>query len=211
MTRGGGLFPGGLPRSWREISSVFWSSLWGAHAALHLPILALVRFYADQAPIRAAALTYTTLLSIVPVLAFSFAILRGLGFDQGIYEYIIEQLGPVFNTDVREQLFAFIGKVNFKTLGATGLGVFLLSVILTLNTVERSLNVIFDVKEDRLLSRKFTDYFSMIFFTPLLLGIILSSTALFKIRGFVASLGSYWFLTTGAELLLKLVPLAGSI
>jgi len=86
MTRGGGLFPGGLPRSWREISSVFWSSLWGVHAALRLPILALVRFYADQAPIRAAALTYTTLLSIVPVLAFSFAILRGLGFDQGIYE-----------------------------------------------------------------------------------------------------------------------------
>ncbi len=211
MTRGGGLFPGGLPRSWREISSVFWSSLCGAHGALRLPILALVRFYADQAPIRAAALTYTTLLSIVPVLAFSFAILRGLGFDQGIYKYIIEQLGPVFNSDVREQLFAFIGKVNFKTLGATGLGVFLLSVILTLNTVERSLNVIFDVKEDRPLSRKFTDYFSMIFFTPLLLGIILSSTALFKIRGFVASLGSYWFLTTGAELLLKLVPLAGSI
>ena len=52
----------------------------------------------------------------MPVLAFSFAILRGLGFDQGIYEYIIEQLGPVFNTDVREQLFVFIGKVNFNPL-----------------------------------------------------------------------------------------------
>lgn len=201
------LLKNGIPRNIGELKN----ALVGTHGALRLPILALVRFQADHASIRAAALTYTTLLSIVPIFAFSFAILRGLGFDQGIYEYILEQLGPVFNTEVREKLFTFIGKVNFKTLGATGLAAFLVSVILTLNTVERSLNAIFDVKTSRALIRRFTDYFSMIFFTPLLLGIIISATTLFKMRDFLASFGSFWFLTTGAEILLKLVPLAGSI
>jgi len=107
-----------VPRNIGELKN----ALMGTHGALRLPILALVRFQADHASIRAAALTYTTLLSIVPILAFSFAILRGLGFDKGIYEFILEQLGPVFNMEVREKLFTFIGKVNFKTMGATGLG-----------------------------------------------------------------------------------------
>jgi len=207
LSERGHLLPISIPRIREEL----WRLLREGNAALRLPVLALVRFYSGQAPLRAAALTYTTLLAIVPIMAFGFAILRGLGFDQGIYEYILAQLGPVFNTDIREKLFAFIAKVNFKTLGATGLGVFLVSIILTLNTVERSLNVMFGVRKARPLVRKFTDYFSLIFFTPLLLAIIVSSTTLFKIRGFIASLGSYWFLTTGAELLLKLVPLVGSI
>ena len=207
MSQNAGPSAGGLPRS----RGGLWEALSGTHAALRLPILALERFFSDQAPLRAAALTYTTLLSIVPVLAFGLAILRGLGFDQGIYEYFLEQLGPAFTPDVRDKLFTFIGRVNYKTLGATGLGVFLVTIILTLNGVERSLNAIFEVKRQRPLVRKFTDYFSLIFFTPLLLGIIISSTTLFKIRGFVASMGSYWILGTGAELLLKLVPLIGSI
>ncbi|MBT3351088.1 MAG: YihY family inner membrane protein [Nitrospinaceae bacterium] len=197
----------GIPGNIGELKD----ALVGSHGALRLSILALVRFQADQAPIRAAALTYTTLLSIVPILAFSFAILRGLGFDQGIYEYILEQLGPVFNSEVREKLFTFVDKVNFKTMGATGLGAFLVTIVLTLNAVERSLNVIFDVKQPRALTRRISDYFSMIFFTPLLLGIIISATTLFKMRDFLASFGSFWFLSTGAEILLKMIPLVGSI
>ena len=197
----------GVPRNIGELKN----ALMGTHGALRLPILALVRFQADHASIRAAALTYTTLLSIVPILAFSFAILRGLGFDKGIYEFILEQLGPVFNMEVREKLFTFIGKVNFKTMGATGLGAFLVTIILTFNAVERSLNAIFDVKTSRSLIRRVTDYFTMIFFTPLLLGIIISTTTLFKMRDFLSSFGSFWFLTSGAEILLKLVPFAGSI
>jgi membrane protein len=180
-------------------------------AILSYPILALDHFFADQGTVRAAALTYTTLLALVPMLAFSFAILRGLGFAEELFGIIFNQLGPVFDPQIRDRLYSYITRVNVSTLGTTGLAAFLLSAILTLNTIEKALNVIFEVKHSRPLVRKFTDYFTILFLTPLLLGITLSATTVFQIRDWLAPLGEHWILTTGAEVLLKMVPILASV
>lgn len=189
----------------------FKETLSNAPATLRVPILALDHFFADNGTIRAAALTYTTLLAFVPMLAFAFASLRGLGFADDLFEILLRQLGPVFDPEIRDRLYSYVTRVNVKTLGTTGLAAFLFSAVLTLNTIEKSLNAIFEVRQQRPLVRKFTDYFSILFLTPLLLGITISATALFQVRDFLASLGSYWILTGGAELLLKMVPMLASI
>lgn len=178
---------------------------------MRFPILALDHFFSDHGTVRAAALTYTTLLAIVPMLAFAFAILRGLGFADELFGILIHQLGPVFTPDIRNRLYSYVTNVNVKTLGATGLAAFLISAVLTLNTIEKCLNVIFEVHRQRPLVRKFTDYFSILFLTPLLLGITISATAVFQARDFLAPLSGYWILTGGAELLLKMVPMLASI
>ncbi len=153
-----------------------------APAVMRFPILALDHFFADQGTVRAAALTYTTLLAIVPMLAFAFASMRGLGFADELFEILLRQLGPVLDLETRDRLFSYIARVNVKTLGATGLLAFLFSAVLTLNTIEKSLNHIFEVRRQRPLIRKFTDYFSILFLTPLLLGITISATAVFQAR-----------------------------
>ncbi len=182
-----------------------------APAVMRFPILALDHFFADQGTVRAAALTYTTLLAIVPMLAFAFASMRGLGFADELFEILLRQLGPVLDLETRDRLFSYIARVNVKTLGATGLLAFLFSAVLTLNTIEKSLNHIFEVRRQRPLIRKFTDYFSILFLTPLLLGITISATAVFQAREWLAPLGGYWILTGGAELLLKMIPMLASV
>lgn len=180
-------------------------------SVIRYPILALNQFFADHGTIRAAALTYTTLLAIVPMMAFAFASLRGLGFADDIFEFILRQLGPVFNPEMRERLSSYVMRVNVKTLGVTGLAAFLFSAVLTLNTIEKSLNAIFEVRQQRRLIRKFTDYFSILFLTPMLLGITFSATAVFQARNFLAPLGDYWILTSGAAVFLKMIPMLSSV
>ena len=125
-------------------------------AFLSYPILALDHFFADHGTVRAAALTYTTLLALVPMLAFGFASLRGLGFADELFQIIFNQLGPVFDPEIRDRLFSYVTRVNVRTLGTIGLAAFLFSAILTLNTIEKALNFIFEVKRSRPLVRKFT-------------------------------------------------------
>ena len=62
-----------------RLGTDFKENLPNAPAILRVPILALEYFFADNGTVRAAALTYTTLLAIVPMLAFAFASLRGTG------------------------------------------------------------------------------------------------------------------------------------
>ncbi|MBI2177236.1 MAG: YihY/virulence factor BrkB family protein [Candidatus Tectomicrobia bacterium] len=147
---------------------------------LRLPILASSLFLSDQAHLRAAALTYTSLLSLVPVLAFAFSLMRGLGFEEDLLSYLLLQYFPASDPGLYEQLLGYVRQVNARTLGAAGLGGLLLSVALTLGTVEKALNAIFGARRQRTFIRKFTDYFAILFLSPLLIGLTMSGIALLQ-------------------------------
>ncbi len=200
-------FPAQFSQAWKNRSAL----LERAPAALRPAILALRGFRADQAPLRAAGLTYTTLLSIVPILAFAFAMLRGLGFHEDLLGFLIQNFAPTTSFEAQEAIISFVSRVNAKTIGAIGLGTFLVTVVITLGTVERSFNAIFGVRHQRPLIRKFTDYFSMILLAPLLLGITMSGTVISRIRDWLAPLGVHWVFFDAGALSLQLVPLAGAI
>jgi len=185
------------------------SALWAR--ALRLPILASENFLADQAHLRAAALTYTALLSLVPALAFAFALLRGLGFEENVLDFVLLQFFPATEAGIYERILGYIARVNAGTVGAIGVAGLLLTVVLTLNTVERSLNVIFRARRPRTLVRKLTDYFSILFLAPLLLGVTISATAFLQLREWLGPLGAHWLFTGGAALGLKLLPLIGAV
>lgn len=178
---------------------------------LRLPILASSLFLSDQAHLRAAALTYTSLLSLVPVLAFAFSLMRGLGFEEDLLSYLLLQYFPASDQGLYEQLLGYVRQVNARTLGAAGLGGLLLSVALTLGTVEKALNAIFGARRQRTFIRKFTDYFAILFLSPLLIGLTMSGIALLQLRERLGFLGGIWLFSEAMSLGLKLVPVLGAV
>jgi membrane protein len=125
-------------------------------------------FQRDNVMLWASALTYTTGLSIVPILAVALSALNGLGGAE-VIRPLLERYLSANSPEITDRLMSFVSNVNAKTLGAVGAAALLFTVILTLGTIEQALNNIFRVVYGRTIARKFADYLSMTFAVPVLL------------------------------------------
>lgn len=144
-------------------------------------------FGKDNCLLRASALTYATLLSIVPLLAFAFAILKGLGVQNRLEPIILENLA-VGSEVVVNRIFEYIENTNVARLGIAGLVILLLTVLALLSNIEKAFNHIWHVGETRSLMRRFADYFSVIAFGPLLMVAAISMTATLETMSFIQDL-----------------------
>lgn len=126
-------------------------------------------FFTNQCTLRASALTFYTLLSIVPVVAMSFAIAKGFGFQL----YLEDQLTVKFqeHKEVIEQIIIFSKNLLENTKGGLlatlGIIVFIWSIIKVLNNIERAMNDIWGIKKQRPLRKKFSDYLAMMLIGPI--------------------------------------------
>ncbi len=118
--------------------------------------------------LRASALSYTTLLAVVPLLAVAFSMLKGFGFHERIERILLKYLTAGQEPLVR-QILAYISNTDFKALGAFGVALLLYSVIMMLGNVEQSFNDIWGVKRPRSVVRKISDYISVLILGPLLM------------------------------------------
>jgi membrane protein len=125
------------------------------------------RFYADNCLRHASALAYTTLLSLVPLLALMFSILKGLGVQRRLEPILLSRLA--LDPSVVEKVIGFIDNTNVGTLGALGAAALVLTVISVLGAVEATLNEVWRVRRGRTLWRKVTDYLSVFLIAPMLL------------------------------------------
>jgi membrane protein len=131
-----------------------------------------------QCMTRAAALTYTTLLALVPMLAFMFAFLKGLGVQNALEPLLLDRL-PVTSEGAVRQIINYVNNVQVGTLGVLGLGSLLFTTILQFGNVEHALNNIWGVHSGRPLLRKIADYISIMVIGPLVLVLAIGlSTAL---------------------------------
>jgi len=144
-------------------------------------------FGKDNCMMRASALTYATMLAIVPLLAFAFAILKGLGVQNRLEPILIENLA-VGSEAVVTQIFHYIDNTNVARLGTVGLVILLLTVLALLSNIEKSFNHIWHVGETRSIIRRFSDYFSVLAFGPLLLVAAVSMTATLETMSIVQEL-----------------------
>ena len=138
---------------------------------IKIVIIAFRGFQRSKCYLRASALTYYTLLSIVPILALGFGISKGFGLESKLQEQIQDKFQG--HEAVVEKLITFSSNMLDKTSGGliAGIGVALLfwSVIKLLSNVEHSFNSIWGVKKQRTIFRQFTDYLSITLICPLLL------------------------------------------
>jgi membrane protein len=126
-----------------------------------------VRFQHDECLVRASAVAYVTLLSLVPLFALMFAVLKGLGVQRRLEPLLLSRFA--LDPEVTRQIIGYIDQTNVATLGALGAAALILTVISVLGSVEGSLNHIWRVPRGRSYWRKLTDYSGVVLLTPLLL------------------------------------------
>jgi len=144
---------------------------------LRILLLATRGFGQDQCPLRASALTFYSILSIVPVVAMAFGIAKGFGFQEILENQLMEKFSGQEDVMIRVVDFAHSLLENTKGGMIVGIGIIVLlwTVIKLLAHIEGSFNDIWDVKKSRSYGRKFSDYLSIMLISPLL--IIMSSSA----------------------------------
>ena len=140
-------------------------------------------FMIHKGTLRASALTYTTVLSLVPFLAIAFSVLKGLG-AQNALEPILRQVAGN-SGDTVPRIIAYVNNTNMKSMGAIGLVMLIVTVISLMGSIEDAFNSVWNVRETRSLHRRFSDYFSVVIVGPILL---LAATSM------TSSLQSQWLL-----------------
>ncbi len=177
---------------------------------LRIILLALRGFYEDKCQLRASALTFYSLLSIVPVVAMAFGVAKGFGFEKMLEEKILAGAGG--QAEVIQQVVVFARNLLDNTKGGlvAGIGVAVLfwTVIKVLSNIEVSFNHIWGIKKGRSLGRKFSDYIALMLFCPLLF-ILASSLTVFITTHVKSATDSISLLATIGPvifLLLKVLP-----
>lgn len=136
----------------------------------------------DKVFIQASALTYFSTLSIVPVIATIFGISKGFGFGKDLKG----ELGKFFKGQeaILEQSFVYAQNMldNAKggLIAGIGLVILIYVVMRLLNNIEAAFNTIWHIKQPRSWLRKFTDYFGIVVFAPILLFVSNSLTVFIR-------------------------------
>ena len=137
-----------------------------------------IRFFTEKRVMtQASALTYSTLLAIVPMLAVVFAIARGFGYNTYIEMWFRELLAS--QPQVADTIVTFVNSYLIHTKSGIFLGVGLIfmlyTVLMLVNNVEETFNQIWQVNNSRPIIRSFANYLAMFFLFPI---IIVISTGL---------------------------------
>jgi membrane protein len=132
--------------------------------------LAFRGFNENKCGFRASALTFYTLLSIVPVIALMFAIAKGFGMQ----EKLVEQLQKIQTQgDVIPRIIEFanslLDSTNGMAMAGVGIAFLFWTIISVLSNIENSFNDIWGIVKPRSFGRKFSDYLSMMLVCPILL------------------------------------------
>jgi membrane protein len=137
-------------------------------------------FNERELTLRAMSLVYTTLLSLVPLLAFSFSILKAFGVVDAQLEPILNKfLVPLGSkgVEITQQILNFVKNMKVGVLGTVGLLLLIYTVLSLINKLESSMNYIWKVKKGRSIARIFSDYLSMILIGPVIIFVLFGLTA----------------------------------
>ena len=167
-------------------------------------------FVEDQCNLRASALTFYSLLSIVPAMAMAFGIAKGFGVDKLLRKSLLERFQG--QEEVVTRVIDFAHNMLEKTRGGLIAGIGLLAlfwlVIKLLGNIEKSFNDIWGVEKGRSLQRKFSDYLSVMLVCPILL-ISASSATVFittRITQFTSKIAILGKVSTLITISLKILP-----
>lgn len=171
-------------------------------AAVIRPVRLLVVLARDlaygQLTLRAMGLVYTTLLSLVPLLALSFSVLKAFGVYTQIDTLLLGFLTPLGerSTEVTRWIIKFIENLNVGVLSSIGLALLIYTVVSLIQKIEESFNFIWHVSHLRSFARRFSGYLSVLLIGPVLV---------FAAVGIASGIMS----TTPAQQLLAMEPFGG--
>jgi membrane protein len=158
--------------------------------------------------LEAMALAFKTLLSLAPLLAVVFSILKAFGVHNRMAPALSQALAPLGEKgqEITAYLIGFVDKMKAGALGSVGLVTLFITVLSLMGTIEDAFNRIWHVNAPRKLTRKFSDYLSVILVGPVLVFAALTITATLQSNAFVQKMISLEPFGTAILGLLKFVP-----
>jgi len=137
-----------------------------------------------QLNLRAMSLVYTSLLSIVPLLAFSFSVLKGIGVHNQLEPILLGALEPLGDRapEITNNILEFVDNIQVGVLGSVGLLLLVYTVYALLQKIEAALNEAWHIRRQRGITEKFSNYLSVVLVGPVLV---------FSAVGVTASFSSY--------------------
>ncbi|HID97685.1 MAG TPA: YihY family inner membrane protein [Thermodesulfobacteriaceae bacterium] len=213
-------------------------------------LIILVReFHRNNLTLRARALTYTVVLSMVPMLALGTSVLKGFGagdqMRQAAYGFLAQieaasspavqgsrdepgdggREDHVQDTDAEaeessaytmvphlrralDQIFDYVEKTNFATLGAFGLLGLVIAVVMVFSSVEDAMNIIWVTESGRPLGRKIMDYLALMILFPVSINVGFAATALIHSPVLLSKISIILPFPEMIDLLLKMIPVS---
>lgn len=176
-------------RLWREHDSGKFQ--WRKHTARAIQIAyAVLRDLAEgHLSLRAMSLVYYTMVAIVPMLALTFAVIKGLGVHNAMEPALLGLLQPFmgeYSIQITENVVSFVDNVRVDVLSVVSLGVLLYTVLTMMQQIELTFNYIWSITQPRTLAHRISEYLFAIIVSPLLIlisvGIASSVNANFFVR-----------------------------
>lgn len=134
--------------------------------------------------LRATSLVYTTLLSLAPLLAVSFSVLKAFGVHNQMQPLLLQLFEPLGEQgpEIVERIIQFVNNIEVGVLGFTGFALLFYTAVSLLQKIENSFNHIWRVQSSREIGRRFSEYLSVLLVGPVLI---------FSAIGLMASMTSH--------------------
>ena len=149
-------------------------------------VLSVRGFVDDNLIVKASALTYYTILAIVPIFALFVAVGKGLGFSEIVEGFVVKLIGD--NPEITSIVMGFINNSLEYAQGGVfvgiGVAILLWAIISMFRQVEANFNDIWNVKKNRSIVRQFTTYITMLIVVPIF--IVISSGISVKVDEYVS-------------------------
>ena len=169
----------GIQQQLKRLDAFVWDDdlqeLTGLHKLLVFVLRVLHLLFKElmggQLNLRAMSLVYTTLLSIVPLLAVSFSVLKGFGVHDKLEVLLYNLLTPLgpSGVEITDKIVTFVDNVRVGVLGSIGLALLIYTVVALLQKIEAAFNFVWQIENLRSLSQRFSNYLSVILIGPVLI------------------------------------------
>ncbi|MFA6813767.1 MAG: YihY/virulence factor BrkB family protein [Bacteroidaceae bacterium] len=191
---------------WRITENEVTKTTFSIYTIIKTTLLCVNHFTTNRIGNKASALTYSTLLAIVPMMAILFAIARGFGFDNLMELQFRHGMGSNRETSGAIINFANSYLEHTKSSVFIGIGLILLlwTVLNLVSNIEITFNQIWQIKKSRSFYRKITDYFSMFLLLPVL--IVLSGGLSIFMSTVLNKTGSFVLMAPIIKFLIRMIP-----
>ena len=187
----------------RQLDRLVWGDMLRSRGLPGQIVAAVLRYlyaltrdmFSGQLTLRAMSLVYTTLLSVVPLIAFSFSALKGFGIHKQLEPYLFNLLSPLGaqGAEITRQVIELVDNVKGGVLGGISLAFFIYTSISMVQKVEESFNYVWYVAKRRSLARRFTEYMIVLLIGPVVIVIALGMLASLRSNAIVQLLISMIF------------------
>lgn len=193
---------------WRITENEVTKTKYSIYNVIKTVYLCINRFTTDRLVSKASALTYSTLLAIVPIFAIAFAIARGFGVSMLMEHQVRGGFGG--SSQALETILQFVDSYLSQTKGGVFIGIGLIMLLWTvlslISSIEITFNRIWQVKKGRSMYRKITDYSSMLLLMPIL--IVFSGGLSIFMSTMLKSTEDFVLLAPIGKFLIRLIPFA---